>query len=341
MRVGLVNDLPVALAALKHCVERMPGCSVAWTALDGHEAVERCAKDRPDLILMDLIMPRMDGVEATRRIMRETPCPILVVTATVTGNAARVFEALGEGALDAIDTPNITSPDGVEGLCRRMRSIERLTRADRSNSTMLVPAVGGEIRSDAIAMLLLGASTGGPAALATVLKSMPKPLPFAAVVVQHLDAAFIPGLAEWLAVETGHPVRLAASGRRPEAGVVWLAGGSDHLRLDTTGRFCAASPSPEDLHHPSVDELFLSAASCTAARGCAVLLTGMGRDGAAGLLALRRAGWTTVAQDQATSVVWGMPGTAVRLEAAARTLPVQAIGPASLAAMHALQGARP
>jgi chemotaxis response regulator CheB len=341
VRIGLVNDLPIALEALRHCVERMPGCQVAWKAVNGREAVAMCGGDRPDLVLMDLIMPDMDGVEATRQIMRDSPCPILVVTATVSGNAARVFEALGAGALDAIDTPNMQSPEAVDALCRRIRSIERLARADRSPSTVGLPGASPSSGATRRPLALLGASTGGPHALASVLRAWPRPLPFAAVVVQHLDAGFVPGLADWLGRETGHPVRLAERGRMPEPGAVFLAGGTDHLVLDAAGRFAHAPAQPDDLHHPSVDSLFQSVARCGVLHGCAALLTGMGRDGAAGLLALRRAGWTTLVQDQATSVVWGMPGTAVRLDAAMRTLPLNAIGAAMLAVMASLPDHRP
>jgi two-component system response regulator WspF len=334
MRIGLVNDMPLAMEALRQCVERMPGAEVAWKAMDGLEAVAMCSGDRPDLILMDLIMPAMDGVEATRRIMRETPCPILVVTATVSGNAGRVFEALGAGALDAIDTPNMSSPAAIEALCRRIRTIERLNRAERSVSTVTMASPQPSPAGQAQPVALLGASTGGPQALATVLRAWPRPMPFAAVIVQHLDSHFTPGLSEWLSKETGHPVRLAERGARPMPGTAWIAPGPDHLAFDGHGRFISSSVRPDELHHPSVDVLFLSAAACGALRGSAAILTGMGRDGATGLLALRRSGWTTLAQDQATSVVWGMPGTAVRLEAATRTLSIDAIGAAMLDAVH-------
>src|SRR6185295_12176497 len=126
MRIGIVNDLRLAVESLRRCVALIPGASVAWIAEDGAQAVARCAEDRPDLILMDMIMPVMDGVEATRRIMRATPCPILVVTATVEGNAGKVFEALGAGALDAVATPGLTA-DGralnAEPLVRKIQAI--------------------------------------------------------------------------------------------------------------------------------------------------------------------------------------------------------------------------
>ena len=331
MRVALVNDLPLALEALRRSVARIPGASVAWTAVDGVQALAECRRDRPDLVLMDLIMPNMDGVECTRRIMLECPCPILVVTATVSGNAARVYEALGAGALDAIDTPNLGSEEGMDRLNRRIAHIERITRDARQARQAATQAPSAAPRGGGSGPALIGASTGGPQALCAVMREWPRPLSFAAVVVQHLDHAFMPGLAQWLTQETGHRVRLAEPGAQAEPGTVWLAGGPRHLTLDAHARFRELEPAPHELHHPSVDALFTAAATSGLEPGIAALLTGMGSDGAAGLLALRQAGWRTIAQDRETSVVWGMPGAAVRLGAAGRTLPLPLIGVAMLA----------
>lgn len=330
MRVGLVNDLPIALEALRRAVARYPGASVAWSAMDGAEAVRLCKSDRPDMVLMDLVMPNMDGVEATRRIMRESPCPILVVTATVTGHAARVFEALGAGALDAIDTPTLAEPDGLDRLCRRMRHIARITSDEvpfHPPSTPTPMAYGHR----AVPLVLVGASTGGPQALCALLRAVPKPPPCAMLVVQHLDAAFLPGLVAWLGEETGHDVQVAHDGETLAPGMIRVAGGVRHLLVDAEGRLAHVDAATNELHHPSVDQLFHSATRNVATPGVAVLLTGMGRDGAHGMRALRDAGWFTIAQDQATSVVWGMPGAAVRLQAAAEVLPLAQIAPAMLA----------
>lgn len=331
MRIALVNDLPLALEALRRSVARIPGASVAWTAADGVQALANCLRDRPDLVLMDLIMPNMDGVACTRRIMAECPCPILVVTATVSGHAARVYEALGAGALDAIDTPNLGADDGMDRLNRRIAHIDRITRDERQMRQPPTQVAAAGTPHGGRGPALLGASTGGPQALCAVLHEWPRPLAFPAVIVQHLDASFVPGLAEWLARESGHRVRLAEAGGLAESGTVWLAGGPRHLTLDAHGRFGEREPSANDLHHPSVDTLFLSAASAGLRPGIAALLTGMGRDGAAGLLALREAGWPTIAQDRETSVVWGMPGAAARMGAATRTLPLPLVGVAMLA----------
>ncbi len=337
MRIAIVNDLRLAVEALRRVVASRPDTRVAWVAYDGAEAVRRCAEDRPDMILMDLIMPGMNGAEATRRIMRDTPCPILVVTATVDGNIGLVFEAMGFGALDAVNTP-VLGPDGsLAGARDLLRKIEILSHLVRPGPG--VPAAGGPrptagsgpaarprpAPGGAPPLVLLGASTGGPAALATILAALPGDLHAGLVVVQHIDQEFAPDLAVWLGRHCALRVRVAPAGCRPEAGTVWLAATNDHLVMRPGGALAYDAEPAACVYRPSVDVCFASAAEHWPAPGAAVLLTGMGRDGGAGLLALRRAGWATIAQDEATSVVYGMPRAAVELQAAARILPVSAI----------------
>jgi two-component system response regulator WspF len=181
----------------------------------------------------------------------------------------------------------------------------------------------------------IGASTGGPRAIARVLAAMPKPMPWTVLVVQHVSCEFVAGFAEWLAGESGRTVRLARAGERPKIDEILVAGEDRHLVLARDGTL-AYSDEPRDLvHRPAVDELFGSLAR-HAPPGVAVLLTGMGRDGADGLARLRAAGWHTIAQDESTSVVWGMPGAAHRMGAAVETLPIEAIG----AAVGAARGNR-
>ena len=333
MNIGIVNDLKIALHALTHIVQGMPNVTLAWTALDGEEAVAKCAANKPDLILMDLIMPKMDGVEATRQIMRKTPCPILVVTATIEGNASRVFEALGAGALDAVETPRFEQSLDGSGGDRLRAKIEQIRRNQGITNKHSRPAFSAITNSStaasATSVVLLGASTGGPQALATVLRSFKPPFDFAVVIVQHLDTAFIGGFRKWLAHETGLNVLPATAGDRIAAGNVFVASSDRHLQLTSGGVFVESDQPLDALHRPSVDSLMLSAAT-TKLFGVAALLTGMGRDGAAGLLALKKSGWATIAQDAATSVVWGMPGAAVQCVAAEQVLAIDQIG-------HAIQ----
>jgi len=352
MKVGIVNDLAVACEALRRAVAQDQALEVAWIARDGIEAVECARRARPDVILMDLIMPRMNGVEATREIMRVAPCPILVVTATVTGNASLVYEALGAGALDAVNTPTFARGAEVEGaaeLLRRIRLIAKVESLPMQAPSPLspsplspsplspsppvpaspAPALGAHRGSShGVPIVAIGASTGGPRAVADVIRALPRPFPAALLVVQHVSQSFVQGYAEWLAAETGARVMLARAGHAPQAGEVLVAAEDKHLVVASDGRLAyrdepVLHPAVQ-LHRPAVDELFASLAS-GGRQGVAVLLTGMGRDGAEGLLRLRRAGWHTIAQDQATSIVWGMPGAAAELGAACELLPVSAI----------------
>ena len=338
MKVGIVNDLAVACEALRRAVAQDQALEVAWIARDGIEAVECARRARPDEILMDLIMPRMNGVEATREIMRVAPCPILVVTATVTGNASLVYEALGAGALDAVNTPTFARGAEVEGaaeLLRRIRLIAKVEslpmQAPAPPAPAPVPAAAPVAQRGAthgVPIVAIGASTGGPRAVADVIRALPRPFPAALLVVQHVSQSFVQGYAEWLAAETGARVMLARAGHAPQPGEVLVAAEDRHLVVGGDGRLAyrdepALHPAIQ-LHRPAVDELFASLAS-GGRQGVAVLLTGMGRDGAEGLLRLRRAGWHTIAQDQATSIVWGMPGAAAELGAACEVLPVSAI----------------
>jgi len=344
MRIAIVNDLAVACEALRRVLAADPSLSIAWIARDGAEAVECARRDKPDLVLMDLIMPKMDGVAATREIMRVAPCPILVVTATVSGNAALVYEALGAGALDAVNTPTIAAKGAIDGAAELVRRIRLVARAQgapmpqppaaatRSSVAAVStrPAANAPLSARAIALpkiVAIGASTGGPRAIAAVLATLPRPMPFAVAIVQHVSSEFVAGFADWLAAETRRPVRLARAGDRLAADDIVVAGEDKHLVLSADGAVAYSDEPRESLHRPAVDELFSSLAR-HAAPGVAVLLTGMGRDGAEGLARLRAAGWHTIAQDEASSVVWGMPGTAHRIGAAVETLPLEAIGAA-------------
>jgi two-component system, chemotaxis family, response regulator WspF len=326
MKIGIVNDRPLAVEALRRALSLKPEHEVLWTAKDGAEAVECCVRATPDLVLMDLIMPGMDGVEATRRIMATAPCPILVVTSSVGVNASRAFEAMGHGALDAVDTPAIGAGDAREKaapLLRKIDTIERLLAERRPGGTMLrarvTHRVGGEL------LVAIGASAGGPTALATLLRALPKDFPAALAIVQHVDAQFAPGMAEWLTEQSPMNVRVAVAGDRLTAGSVVLAGTSDHLVLTTRQQLAYVSKPRDCAYRPSIDVFFESVCQYWPGEAIGVLLTGMGRDGALGLKALRNQGRYTVAQDQATSAVYGMPKAAAKLQAAVDILPLDRI----------------
>jgi two-component system, chemotaxis family, response regulator WspF len=331
MRIAIVNDMPLAVEAMRRVLATDARHTLAWIARDGAEAVAKCSADTPDLVLMDLIMPVMDGVEATRRIMAATPCAILVVTATVQGNATRVYEALGAGALDAVQTPAFGKDSGM--LLVKLDLLEKrimarqvpLAPASLRSATVRGFAPSDAPQSSASWLIGIGASAGGPAAVAKVLSGLPKDFPGAIVVVQHIDSAFSSGLISWLAGECGLPVVPALHGTILRPGHVYVAGGDRHLVIDQAGGLAQTDEPKGGIYLPSIDVFLNSMALNWRKAGTGVLLTGMGRDGARGLLDLRSAGFVTITQDRATSSVYGMPKAAAELNAATHVLPLDLI----------------
>ncbi|CAM3064306.1 chemotaxis response regulator protein-glutamate methylesterase [Rariglobus hedericola] len=330
MRIAIVNDMPLAVEAMRRVLATEKRHSLSWTARDGAEAVEKCAADTPDLILMDLIMPVMDGVEATRRIMSETPCAILVVTATVEGNATRVYEALGAGALDAVETPAFGKGSGF--LLVKLDLLERQIMGRQSTSPLFsaaamekkveTPADGAQAADWLVA---IGASAGGPAALAKVLAGLPADFPGAIVIVQHIDTAFAAGLISWLDSQCALKVVAAGDGVYPLPGHVYVASGDRHAVISPSGLLVQTDEPRGCIYLPSIDVFLTSMASNWKKAGTGLLLTGMGRDGAAGLLRLRQAGFFTITQDRESSAVYGMPKAAAELNAASQVLSLQSI----------------
>lgn len=340
MKIGIVNDLTIGVEALRRAVDLEPDHQIVWIARDGAQAVAMCALQTPDLVLMDLLLPKMDGVEATRRIMAATPCAILIVTASVGANANRVFEAMGHGALDAVDMPAIASQDLRVGAAPMLAKIERIGEMI-SSRTMTTKALAeksecasiGIHRQTAVrishgsALVAIGASAGGPAALARILSVVPVNFPAAIVVVQHVDARFALGMVQWLSQYCRLPVRVAGEGERLVSGSVLLAGTSDHLTLKSADRLGYTAEPSDYFYRPSIDVFFHSVCRHWPGEAVGVLLTGMGRDGAVGMKALRDKGCHTIAQDQASSAVYGMPKAAANLNAAADILALGEIAP--------------
>ncbi len=324
----------MGLEILRRILIQMPEHDLAWMAQNGEEALEKAVQFPPDLILMDMVMPVMNGVEATRRIMQHAPCAILIVTASTQTNISMVYEAMGYGALDAVNKPIVGIDENIEGaaaLITKIRTIEKLIGDNRNgngHSTDLIdPAIVDQGEQPA-PLILIGSSTGGPQALATILAELPSDMPAAIIVAQHVDVDFAPGLVQWLQTQTTLSVQLAENNATPRVGTVYIAGTSDHLVLNKK-RLMNYTPNPKDYHYrPSVNELFASAAKNWPFPGTAVLLTGMGYDGAQGLLALREEGWRTIAQDKHSSVVYGMPRAAAKLGAAQDILPLDHIAAA-------------
>ena len=330
MRIAIVNDLALAITSIRRVVEHEGRHTVAWVARDGQDALARFAADEPDLVLLDLVMPLLDGVQTTKRIRAISKCPILIVTANAGRSSGLIFDAMGHGALDVVNLPVLTSSPAESGreLLQKIATVERLQGrtpppARRAGTPAdATPAPAARRRPTLIA---IGSSTGGPKTLATVLAPLPRGMGAAVVVVQHIDAQFAPGLVSWLDAQVALPVRAAEPGQTPQAGTVLIAVSNDHLVIRADGRFAYQAEPLEEPYRPSVDVFFRSLIKHWRDPGVAVLLTGMGRDGGKGMLELRRGGWHTIAQDEASCAVYGMPKAAVELGGAVEVLPPEAI----------------
>jgi two-component system response regulator WspF len=332
MRIAIVNDMGMAVEILRRIVaSKSPKYEIVWVAHDGKEAVEKCIRDTPDMILMDLLMPVMNGAESTREIMAKAPCGILIVTISVSSNSAKVYEAMSYGALDAVNTPVLGKDGNLEGaeqLLRKIAQLEVLCKNPASNAIpdktpLLIPA--GKYQSTPY-MVAIGSSTGGPAALTKLVAELPSDFGAAIVIIQHIDQEFAPGLATWLGTFTKIKVSLAIEGQPPLPNNIYLAGTNDHLIITGNKKFKYTNHPIELPYRPSVDVFFESLYSHWPRNGSAVVLTGIGRDGAQGILALNNKGWQTMAQDKESCVVYGMPKAVAELGAAKIILPPEKIG---------------
>lgn len=323
MRIAIVNDMKMAVEIMRRVIaSNSPKYEIAWIAYDGREAVEKCAKDTPDIILMDLLMPVMNGAESTREIMAKSPCGILLVTASISANSAKVFEAMSYGALDAVNTPVLGTDGKLEGAIPFLQKLERLEvlcKYSSSHTKPVIPVSAATViekNTDVPYLVTIGSSTGGPAALAKLLAELPANFNAIVVIIQHIDQEFVSGLAEWLNNFSKVKVSLAIAGQTPLPNNIYLAATNDHLIMTAALKFKYSEEPSELAYRPSVDVFFESVCRYWPRTGTAVLLTGIGRDGAQGLLALKNKGWKTVSQDKESCVVYGMPKAAVELGAA-------------------------
>lgn len=273
-------------------------------------------------------MPVMDGVEATRRIMAQSPCAIVIVTVDREQNVHRVFEAMGFGALDVVDTPALGAGNAKEAAAPLLRKILNIGwlmgQTDKRVQTVTaLPREPGKRKG----LVAIGSSAGGPAALELLLKGLPSSFDTSIVLVQHVDQVYAAGMAEWLSSSCGLKVRLARDGEAPQPGTVLLAGTNHHIRLLKNGTLTYTAEPVNEIYRPSIDVFFESVARYWEGDAVGVLLTGMGRDGAQGLKLMRQQGFLTIAQDQQSSSVYGMPKAAAAIDAAVEIRPLDKIAP--------------
>jgi two-component system, chemotaxis family, protein-glutamate methylesterase/glutaminase len=328
IRVLIADDSPLVRRILTDLLQQQGDIAVAGCARDGREAVELTLALKPDLVLMDLVMPELDGLEAIEEIMAGAPTPVLVLSAALdTSEVQSAFNAIKRGALDVMEKPAADVPGALDEFALRLAEKVRLlsrVRVIRHPRRRLrrQPEAAEAAAGPAPTILAIGASTGGPKAVMTLLKALPADFPGAVFVVQHIAEGFAAGFATWLDRECALKVKLAVDGERYGAGEAVIAPDGRHLTV-RDGRIRLSDEVPVNCCRPSIDVFFssLADAPCMNVVGC--LLTGMGKDGARGLLRLKQRGGTTLVQDEMSCAVFGMPKAAIEMQAVNRVLPLE------------------
>lgn len=332
IKVLVVEDSPVVRELLVHILASDPRIRIIGTAADGEEAMEAVKRYRPDVVAMDVHMPKMNGFEATRKIMETFPTPVVVVSGSSSHDeVAATFHALEAGALALVEKPaGIGRPGYEEAAKQLVQTVKLMSEVKvvrrwpkREAAVPAAPAreeVELKLAPTEVKLVAIGASTGGPVVLRTILSLLPKNLSVPIVVVQHIATGFTGGLAEWLAQSSGFPVHIATHGEYLLPGHVYIAPDGLQMKVEVGNRITLSPGEPENGHRPSVSCLFRSVATVLGRNAVGVLLTGMGRDGAEELKLMKDKGGITIAQDQESSVVHGMPGEAIALDAATYVL---------------------
>lgn len=335
IRVLVVDDSPTMREFLLHLLGSDPAIQVVGTAGTGEEAIEAVERTRPDIITMDIQMPQMNGFDATRRIMEVRPTPIVIVSGTTdVPDTVNAFRAVEAGALAMLRKPSgVGHPDHKQSTAELIRAVKGMSevkvvrRWPRSRPTAAPPAAWASAEFlppsalTRIEIIAIGASTGGPPVIRTILAGLPNDFSLPVLIVQHIAAGFTQGFVEWLAHSSRLPVHVPEHGQPILPGHAYVAPDGLHMRVGASGRVELRTDAPENGLRPSVACLFRSVAKMYGPRAVGVLLTGMGKDGASELKSMKEKGAVTIAQDEDTAAVHGMPGEAIRLGGASYILP--------------------
>ncbi|WP_337881008.1 chemotaxis protein CheB [Rheinheimera sp.] len=310
MKLGLLVEHSKENARLERTLAGL--YLVAWHTRDCAEAIERCASDPVDLLLLELHQPWLPS--QLEQLLQSLPCPVLLFSTDGADHTKAVFAALGAGAKDYV----ALEPGGQNsGLL--LKKIRQFGVLHPQRQKPQQPA------SESPVLIAIGASTGGPSSLFELIKALPQDFNAAVVIIQHIDGRFSAGMAEWLENATSLKVKLIRSNEKLAAGVIYVAGAEAHLLMSKEGRLQLSQQPEDSLFKPSIDVFFSSLSKEWQGRAIGVLLTGMGQDGALGLKQMKERGWPTIAQDQASSVVYGMPKAAVHIKAASEVLALDKI----------------
>jgi two-component system chemotaxis response regulator CheB len=337
IKVLIVEDSAVVQQFLVYVLSSDPEIRVIGTTNNGEEALEFLKQEKPDVITMDIHMPRMDGFETTRKVMAAYPTPIVIVSGSVQPNeVSTTFRAIEAGALAVVPRPNGLGHPDYERTARTliqtvktMSEVKVVRRWRQTPSTVSASPVADVKKGpDAVEIVAIGASTGGPVALQALLSRLAPDFAAPIVIVQHMTAGFMDGFVQWLAQSSSLPIHVASHGQQAQPGHVYLAPDGFQMRVESGHRILLSNDEPENGLRPSVSYLFRSVADTFGKNAVGVLLTGMGKDGAEELKLMKDKGAATIAQDKDSSVVHGMPGEAIRLGAASYVLPPDRIAAA-------------
>ena len=337
IRVLIVEDSFTLRQYLEYVINSDPGLEVVGVAKDGEEGVKLARLKRPDIITMDIHMPKMNGYEATQKIMEECPVPIVIVTSSWDpDDVKRSFRAIEAGALVALEKPPGPGHPKSDALVAKIlqtiktmsqvRVVRRLPRQKKPGGVPeVLPSAAPTIARQRVEVVAVGASTGGPPVIKGILSGLGQGFSLPILIVQHIAAGFLEGMVEWLNRESGLSVRIASDGEHIMRGIVYFAPDGSHMGVRGGGRIVLSDGPVENGVRPSVSHLFRSVTKAYGERGAGVLLTGMGKDGAVELAQMKEKGAVTIAQDRESCVVYGMPAEAVKLNGAVHVLSTEGI----------------
>ena len=327
IKVLVVDDSPSVLDLLTYILNSDPKIEVIGTALTGKRALKFLESNKPDVITMDMAMPEMDGLEATRIIMESDPIPIIIVSASWSpSEVSDTYRALEAGAVSIMAKPRgIGHPDhnwmAIELISAvktmsEVKLVRRWSKKQKGKEEPVEEVPGKEYKKTEIKVIAMGASTGGPPVIHTILSRLPKNLPVPMLIVQHIARGFLEGFKDWLVKSTGYPIHVATNREKLIPGLCYIAPSDFQMEVTANGAIQLNNCDPASILCPSVSCLFQSVAESYGENAMGILLTGMGKDGARELKLMRDKGAITIAQDEISSIIYGMPGEAAKIGAA-------------------------